>query len=108
MSTLQSLNTWLNLNHFYTHREASIGFIKYISTGLALHHIAKKRVSTALTNIDLSPEDSITLQETTKGDAIHDHNNKRKPDGQLKEAEKNKKYNLPCIRLVHETYRIRK
>ena len=53
MSTLQSLSTWLNLNHFSTHREASIGFIKYVTTGLTLHHIAKKRVSTALMNIDL-------------------------------------------------------
>ena len=41
MSTLQSLNTWLNLNRFSTHREASIGFIKYVSTGFTLHHIAK-------------------------------------------------------------------
>ena len=43
MLTLQSLNTWLNFNCFSTHREASIGFIKYISTGLTLHHIAKKK-----------------------------------------------------------------
>ena len=41
MSTLKSLNTWLNLNRFSTHREASIGFIKYVSTGLTLYHIAK-------------------------------------------------------------------
>ena len=45
MSTLQSLNTSLNLNRFSTHREASIGFIKYVSTGLILHHIPKKTSS---------------------------------------------------------------
>ena len=88
MSTLQSLNTWLNLNRFSTHREASIVFIKYISTGLTLHHIAKKKVSTILTNVDISPEDIITLQETTEGDAIHHHNSTRKPDGQLKNPTK--------------------
>ena len=90
MSTLQSLNTWLNLNCFSTHCEVSIGFIKYVSTGLTLHHIAKKRVSTALMNVDLSHEDIIALQKTTEGDATHNHKNKRKPDRQLKEPEKNK------------------
>ena len=87
MSTLQSLSTWLNLNHFSTHREASIGFIKYVSTGLTLRHIAKKRVSTVLMNVDLSHQDIIALQEITEGDAT---NNKHNPDGQLKEPEKNK------------------
>ena len=91
MSTLQSLNTWLNLNCFSTHCEVSIGFIKYVSTGLTLHHIAKKRVSTALMNVDLSHEDIIALQKTTEGDATHNHKNKRKPDRQLKETDKNKK-----------------
>ena len=90
MSTLQSLNTWLNLISFTTHHEASIDFIKYVSTGLTLHHIAKKRVSTALMNVDLSPEDIIVLKEATEGNAIHNHNNKRKPDEQLKVPEKNK------------------
>ena len=58
-------------------------------------------------NIDRSPEDIIILQETTEGDEIYNRNNKRKPDGQLKEPDK-KQYHLSCIRLVHETYRIRK
>ena len=109
MSTLQSPNTWLNLNRFSTHHEASIDFIKYVSTGLTLHHIAKNRVSTALTNVDPSPEDIIVLKEATEGNAIHNYNNKRKPDEQLKVPEKKqKRYHFPCIRLVHETYRIRK
>ena len=61
MSTLQYLNALLNLNRFSTHREVSIGFIKYVSTGLTLHHSAKKRVYTALMNVDLSHEDIIAL-----------------------------------------------
>ena len=91
MSTLQYLNTWLNLNCFSTHREASIGLTKYVITGLTLYRISKKRVSTALMNVILFPEDIIALQETTEEDAINTHNNKRKPDRQLKETDKNKK-----------------
>ena len=74
MSTLQFLNTWLNLNRFSTHREVSICFIKYFSTGLTLHDIAKKRVSTALMNVDISPKDIIALQDTTDENSIHNHN----------------------------------
>ena len=59
MSILQLFNTWLNLNRFSTHREASISFIKYIITGLTLQHIAKKRVTTALMNVDLPPKTSV-------------------------------------------------
>ena len=65
LSTLQSLNTWLNINRFSTHREASIGFIKYISTGLTLQHIAKKRVSAALMNVDLTKKSLRTTCFTT-------------------------------------------
>ena len=99
MSTLQSLNTWLNLNRFFTHREASIGFIKYVSTDLTLHHIAKKRVATALMKVELSPEDIFKLQETTDKTAIHNHSNKRKPDGQPKEAEHSKIITFPAFDL---------
>ena len=63
MSILQSLNTWLNVNRFSTHREASIAFIKYISTGLTLQHIVKKRVSTALMNVDLPPKTSVNFKK---------------------------------------------
>ena len=44
----------------------------------------------ALTNVDLSHEDIIALQTTSKVDANHNYNPKLKPDGQLKEPEKNK------------------
>ena len=88
MLTPQSLNTWLNLNHFSTHSDASIGVIKYVNTRLTLHRIEKMRVSTALINVDISPKDIIALQETTESDAIHNHYNKSKPDGQLKGPDK--------------------
>ena len=41
-------------------------------------------------NVDLSPEDIIEIHEITEGNTIHNHNNKRKPYGQLKESDKNK------------------
>ena len=99
MSTLQSLNTWLNFNRFSTHREASIGFIKYVSTGLTLHHIAKARVATALLNVDLSNEDITSLQDTTTESPIHNHTNKRKPDGQPKEPETTNSITFPAFDL---------
>ena len=86
MSTLQSLNTWLSFNIFSTHHEVSIGFLKYISTGLTLQYITKKRVLSALMNVDLTKEHSIAFQKTIGDDMIHNHNNKHKPDGQLKDA----------------------
>ena len=93
------MNTWLKLNRFSTHREASIEFIKYVSTGLTLRHIAKKRVATALMKVELSPEDITTLQETTAETAIHNHNNKRNPDGQPKEVEHNNSITFPAFDL---------
>ena len=41
-------------------------------------------------NVDLSPEDNIAIHEIIEGNTIHNHNNKRKPYGQLKESDKNK------------------
>ena len=73
MSTLQSLNTWLHFNSLSTHRETSIGFIKYISTGLTFQYIAKKRVTTALMNVDHTEEGIIALQNTTENDVINNH-----------------------------------
>ena len=42
MLNLQSPNTWLTFNRFSTNREASIGFLKYISTGPTLQYITQK------------------------------------------------------------------
>ena len=89
MSTLQSPNTWLTFNKVSTHREASIGFLKYVSTGLTLQYIAKQRVTSALMKIELSDEDTIALQQTSEDTVTNNQNNKRKPDGQLKDVTDN-------------------
>ena len=73
MLTLQSLNTWLHFNSVSTRREASIGFLKYISIGLTFQCIAKKRVTTALMNVDHTEEGIIALQNTTENDVINNH-----------------------------------
>ena len=65
-------------------------------------------------NVDRYHEDIIALQETTDGDGTHNHNNKGKPDGQLKEPEKNKNsvifpaFDLSTKRIGFEngTYRV--
>ena len=41
-------------------------------------------------NVDLPPKTSLQFKKTTEEDAIHNNNNKHKPDGQLKEVETNK------------------
>ena len=86
MSTLQSLNTWLIFNKFSTYREASIGFLKYISTGVTLHYIAKMKVTSALMKVDLSDEDIIALKQTTDNEVTKIQKNKRNPDRKLKDA----------------------
>ena len=68
MLTLQSLNTWLTFNRFSTHREASIDFLKYISTCLTFQYIAKKRLTFVLMNVDLTDEGSIALKQTIEND----------------------------------------
>ena len=102
MSTLQSLNTWLTFNKLSTHREASVYFLTYISTGLTLQYIAKKRVTSVLIKFDLSKDEIINLHQTTDNDVNNTQNNKRKPDGQLKKQQKvnNASYFLllSCVR----------
>ena len=52
--------------------------------------------------IDLSEVDIITLQQITKNDVINIQNNKRKPDGKLKDATETQKRivfpALTCLR----------
>ena len=52
-----------------------------------------------LTNVDLSHEDIIALQTTSKVDANHNYNTKLKPDGQLKEPEKKNSVIFPAFDL---------
>ena len=42
-------------------------------------------------NVDLTKEDIITLQQTTRNDVTNTHNNRRKPDGQMKNATEGQK-----------------
>ena len=62
MFALHSLRTWVNFNKISTHRVASIGFLKDVSTGLTLHSTAKQRVTNALMNVDLNETDITALQ----------------------------------------------
>ena len=41
MTILQPLRVWMAFNKLSIHREASIGFLKCVSTGLTLHSTAK-------------------------------------------------------------------
>ena len=76
-------------NRFSTHREANIRFIKYTSTGITLQYISKRRVYSALMNVDPINEDIILLQHITEDDVLDNNNNKRRPNVQLKKAETN-------------------
>lgn len=64
MSTIQSLRTWVTLNKFDTHRVVSIGFLKYISTGLTLHSTAKQRIINALMKVNVNEADNLTPLNT--------------------------------------------
>ena len=81
MSTLQSLRTWVTVNKFDTHRVASIGFLKYVSTGLTLHSTTKQRVINALMIVNLNGPDILALQECIPIITDSTSNNKRNPDG---------------------------
>ena len=59
--------TWLSQDDFSTHRESSIGFIKYIITAFTLQQVTKERIVNTLMNLDLSKEE-IFIQRR------HDHN----------------------------------
>ena len=89
MYTLQSLRTWVNFNKFSTHRVASIGFLKYISTGLTLHSTAKQRVINALVNVKLNEKDITALKECVFIYTNLNSNNKRNPDGNRKDPAEN-------------------
>ena len=87
MSILYSLRTWVTFNKFSTHRVASIDFLKYVSTGLALHSTAKKRATNALLNVDLNKSDISALHVRIPDTTYLTTNNKRNPDGNRKEPD---------------------
>ena len=85
MSRLQSLRTWVTFNKFDTHRVASIGFLKYVSTGLTLHSIAKQRVINALMKVNLNEAGILALQEYIHIITYSTTNKTRNPDGNRKD-----------------------
>ena len=91
MSTLQSLQTWTTFKKIDNHRVASIGFLKYVSTGLTLHSTAKKRVINALIQVKLNEPDILALQECIPVISDSTSNNKRLLDGNRKKPTTNDK-----------------
>ena len=60
-------NMWLKWNKFSTHREASIGFIKYVNTSITLQVSIRSRIELALCSIPLTDEDTKILVPSTEG-----------------------------------------
>ena len=87
MSTLQSLPIWVTVNKFAIHRVVSIGFLKYVSTGLTLHSTAKKCVTNALMNVDLNESDISELHACIYVTTHLTTNDTRNPDGNRKEPD---------------------
>ena len=86
MSTLQSLRTWVTFNEFDTHRVASIGFLKYVSTGLTLHSTTKQRDVNELIKVNLNIIDILALQEFIPVITYSSTNNKCIPGGNRKDT----------------------
>ena len=78
--------TWLTQDKYNTHREASIGFIKYISIAFTLQQVAKARVVQALINLELTKEEISTLSTIPNDDMVTTNttSKKRSTDGQPK------------------------
>ena len=83
ITTLQKNKTWLVQDKYSTYREASIGFIKYISTAFTLQQVAKARVVNALMNLKLTKEAISALSTITKDDMVTKNttSKKRSTDG---------------------------
>ena len=64
---LRHNNMWLNWNKLSTHREASIGFIKYVNTSITLQTLISSRIELALRSIPLTEEDTKMLVPLTEG-----------------------------------------
>ena len=89
MTTLQKNKTWIAQDKYNTHREASIGFIKYIRTVFTLQQVVKVRVVNALMNLELTKEEISTLSTIPKDDTVTSNtpSKKRSTDGQPKVPE---------------------
>ena len=86
MTTLQKNMTWITQDKYNTHREASIGFIRYISIAFTLQQVAKARVVQALMNLELTKEEISTLSTIPNDDMVTTNttSKKRSTDGQPK------------------------
>ena len=58
---------WLKWNKFSTHREASIGFIKYVNTSITLQASIRSRIELTLCGMSLTEEDIKALVPLTEG-----------------------------------------
>ena len=61
LSTLQQQHAFLQFNTYSTHREAYIGWFKYISTSITLQSSAKLRVKTLLKTSHLTSSEIAPL-----------------------------------------------
>ena len=88
-TTLQKNKTWLRQEKFNTHREASIDFIKYISTAFTLQQVAKARIVNALMNVELTKEEISALSKIPNNDMVTTNTTSKKhsTDGQPKVPE---------------------
>ena len=89
MTTLQKNKTWIAQDKYNIHREASIGFTKYIRTAFTLQQVAKARVVNILMNLELTKEEISTLSTIPKDDTVTSNttSKKRSTDGQPKVPE---------------------
>ena len=84
MATLRDSWAWIRCDKFDTHREASIGWLKNMSTITTLHNTARSKVETALLDVTLTAEEiaRFTPKVNTNTDddetTRHDNNNKNK------------------------------
>ena len=83
MATLRDSWAWIRCDKFDTHRKASIGWLKNMSTITTLHNTAKTKVETALLDITLTAAEvdqfTLTPDKSTDDDEAtrHDNNNNK-------------------------------
>ena len=83
MATLRDSWAWIRSDKFDTHREASIGWLKNMSTITTLHNTARSKVASTLLDVTLTTVEvtqlTPTLNTSSDDDEItrHDNNNKK-------------------------------
>ena len=64
---LKTNNMWLKWNKFSTHREASIGFIKFVNPNLTLQTAVRSRIELALCSMPLTSEETKNFSRPDEG-----------------------------------------